>query len=303
VIGDAMLRRRFEALDPVRQARFLGVPLHKLRCPAPQAANGWVQANVTLQGTPEAYRGFLAAAFDANFERLRIDGQATAFFFMHKPPGLRLRLHGNQRQLTAVLSERLVRLQADGCIQRHVFDFYEPETALFGGPTGMAFAHQFFTADSLAVLGYFRDACDGAPAMRPQMASTAVLDILLRSVLGDAFELWDVWNGVKDLRGDSVPLSAGDERAALAGLALSRSLPAAPAEPAWLVRYRADLDALGAAIAAVRAEAGLGFPLRRVLQFWVLFHWNRMGFDVRTQGALAARMATLLAPGVAHRER
>jgi hypothetical protein len=67
----------------------------------------------------------------------------------------------------------------------------------------------------------------------------------------------------------------------------------------------AALTESGQALADAAARGRLACGLRTVAARWVLFHWNRMGFDVGQQAiwAHAARYAALEPPtGHAHRE-
>lgn len=112
----------------------------------------WVQLGLRVDTSagPRLY-GELADAERA----LLNEGTAVNFFFMHKPPGLRVRFQaaaGQRDKLrvrTMAMAQRLPVREVRPAV-------YEPEACLFGGSTAMEFVHQLFTADSLSWLEVHR---------------------------------------------------------------------------------------------------------------------------------------------------
>ena len=123
--------------------------------------------------------------------------EVTNFFFMHKPPGIRLRFEcdpADRLELAAQLHEILTGWRAAGAITGFTAGVYEPEAHLFGGPASMHSVHRLFTADSLAWLGYH--ARSGSPD--PAWALSLVMIRSLMRALGVAgWEDRDVWDRVR----------------------------------------------------------------------------------------------------------
>ncbi|MFE7135487.1 thiopeptide-type bacteriocin biosynthesis protein, partial [Streptomyces sp. NPDC057638] len=105
-------------------------------------------------------------------------GTASNFFFMHKPPGLRLRFQarepGSREALYAELAARLG--ARSGLFDTPVRGIYEPESYLFGGPHAMPWVHDLFTADSLAWLHHHAER--PAPLADWRLSLTLLRDLL-----------------------------------------------------------------------------------------------------------------------------
>lgn len=113
----------------------------------------WVQLGLELDTSagPRLY-GELAGLARALLD----EAVAVNFFFMHKPPGMRVRFQavtGRQDELRQRLMTMVESLPVRG-VRPGV---YEAENYLFGGGSSMEFVHQLFTADSLAWLEVHRD--------------------------------------------------------------------------------------------------------------------------------------------------
>jgi len=112
----------------------------------------WLQFDLALVDGP---KGRAAHAVEV-FDRIRplLDPQTRPvamqrFFLMRKPPGLRLRVAGDDSaQLAAQWREPLDALVAAGTLAGWARLPYEPEVFRFGGRIGCDLAHAWFEADS-----------------------------------------------------------------------------------------------------------------------------------------------------------
>jgi protein-L-isoaspartate(D-aspartate) O-methyltransferase len=235
-----------------------------LVAPAPQQ---WQYAFIAFPGdtgmTPQAATA-LAAALDGH-----------RYHFTRKETGLRLRT-------TQDASGLLSGLAADGLIAGWHERIYEPETWAFGGPQGMAIAHDVFCADSPAAL-----AATGTPGSKER--AVLLIAAMTRAAALDPFETGDVWAKLAALRPqvDAPP----PERRADAVAAMHRLLSADAAqrhdaEPGWAGRVTAFQDA-GRQLAFLAADGQLTRGLRSVLAHHLIFAFNRAGVPARAQAAAA----------------
>jgi thiopeptide-type bacteriocin biosynthesis protein len=263
----------------------------------------WLQLDVALDSRGELWRRFVCGSFQddvADWLRRRPDSR---FYFMHKPPGLRLRFAGADPPLSRSLHALLESLGA-----RSTALPYDAEPHLFGGAAGLELAHHCFTLESAAVLAYHRLWLSGATRLGRSEFSLALLHQLLRAVTGDRWELWDVWCKL-ELAG-RLPYPAGSSgwrdgappaEAQAAALALLedggvRRVGASPAEQEVLARWAAGVPALAADVARANQNGALLWGIREIVPFWVVFHWNRMAFSLDEQRRLALLMTHALSP-------
>jgi thiopeptide-type bacteriocin biosynthesis protein len=200
------------------------------------------------------------------------DREIDGFWFVQKPPGLRLRFA--DARSPATIRARL----RTHCGPLHE-SVYLPETFLFDGPSALRHAHDAFTADSLAVVAYARLCRSGQARPEPADFSISIVERLLAALPLDAWERWDVWMRLHSLRGGDWRDVAPRARETLSWQgcqAIERD-------------YAARIEALARRIGNARVDFPSG--LRPILPFWIAFHWNRMGFGAAAQRRLAARMA------------
>ncbi|TYB64347.1 hypothetical protein FXF51_21765 [Nonomuraea sp. PA05] len=266
-------------------------------------------------------RPALYAELRATATALLDGGRAREFFFMHKPPGLRVRFQsahagthaGTRAGLDGELSEVLDGWRRDGLLREWRGGVYEPEEYLFGGPVSMAGVHRVFTADSLAWLGHH-----AAPAgVRAGQAWTMSLP-MMRAVLDSldiaGWEDLDVWDRLRRQTGrrladpGRLPAGAVTVASALraAWSAPHRLVAALPPHAAELVeRYREAVMAAGRRW--LDSYFTVGQPAvgpREAAAFVIVFHWNRAGLSAARQAliveALMARPGETLAarPGL-----
>ncbi|WP_073947191.1 methyltransferase, FxLD system [Streptomyces kebangsaanensis] len=226
----------------------------------------WWHANVSFPSgavSPEAAQVLSAALHDQRFHFLRKDG------------GLRLRA---ERPAADLLNG----LVADRQVSGWVGGIYEPETEAFGGPEGMAVAHDVFCADSRSALPE-----TGSPGTKERCV--LLLSAMIRSAGLDPFEVGDVWTRLGALRPPvSPPTSPARDRAVTAMRRLLNADAALrpDAEPGWAERIAAFEDA-GHQLRKLAADGRLIRGLRAVLAHHAIFAFNRAGVPVAEQAATA----------------
>ncbi|WP_235619040.1 thiopeptide-type bacteriocin biosynthesis protein [Embleya scabrispora] len=258
----------------------------------------WIQVGVTPVADAE---GRLYGQLAESARELLAGGVATDFFYLHKPPGVRIRFAVHGDAATAERLREIVSARADDWLREHVVRHrepggYEPEAHLFGGEVSMRSVHRLFTADSLAWLRFLADDARALPAWAYSL-------ILLRDVLdGVGVAGWedrDVWDRVRRGTGRGLPADVPDAwretavriRAHWRAIgALRDALP----EPlrAAAVRHRVEVAAEAERwtrgyFATEEAEVG---P-RQALAYYTVFHWNRGRLALPTQCLLADALA------------
>lgn len=262
-----------------------------------RAERDWYQVHVQFSdwSTAEAVG---AAQLGPRLDRLQTGGALAGWWFLRKHPCWRLRLHGAD---TAAVDEALDKLTVAGVIARWWPTVYEPETVAFGGPAGIAAAHDLFCADARGVLDYARR---DAPGLGRRELSVLLLSGLLRAAGLDGFECGDVFYKVAQLR----PTPADADAARIEQLAgnvctllsipdlpnsalFASGGPVAHAAP-WLAAFQTAGRQLGDAAAQGHLYRGI----RAILTHVLIFHWNRLGLSASSQGVLARAATTALLP-------
>lgn len=269
----------------------------------------WVELSLVLEPLEPAWVAWMTGELPPLLHAAVAEGRARALFFMNKPPGLRLRLLGPADALLTALAARLDALVADGVVRRWSAGVYDPEVALFGGPAGLELAHACFTVESLAVLAYHGARLRGEATLGPDEFSLALLHPLICGVADDSFEAWDVWcklertgrlpGGARLYPADPDVARALALRGAIGELLddLDATLArASPVEAAALRGCLAALPAIGRRLRAAQADGGLVCGARELVPFWIVFHWNRMGFGLERQRQLARLMVVARHP-------
>jgi thiopeptide-type bacteriocin biosynthesis protein len=262
-----------------------------------RAEDAWYQVRIQFTDWSAA-ETIGATTLGPALDRLRADGAVAGWWFLRKHPCWRLCLLGADAEaVDGVLDE----LTGAGVIARWWPTVYEPETAAFGGLTGLDTIHEVFCADSAGVLGYLRQ---DAPGLGRRELSVLLLSGLLRAAGLDTVECGDVFDRVARLR--PAPTDADADRLdklvenvrlllSITDLTYSELFtprgPVAHAAP-WLAALHAGGERLGHDAAAGRLDRGL----RAILTHVVIFHWNRFGLSATSQGILARAAATALLP-------
>lgn len=266
---------------------FLSAGIAALRAAREQE---WAQFNVAVcpERAAELYAELASAV-----RGLRGDGTVREFFFMHKPPGLRLRFAaapGRGERAGAEVDRLLRRWCARGLVEGARPAVYEPEAHLFGGPASMRHAHRLFTVDSLAWLDFHADP-GGAPAWALSLAMLRPVFDGLR-VLG--WEDRDVWARVADA-GRRMDAGRVDTAAAAARLRRWWADPAAALPEgarALAERHAEQARPLLERWWAECFDAGLSrLGPRQVAAHYVVFHWNRAALSRGRQVLLTAALA------------
>lgn len=261
-------------------------------------SGGWLQASCSLFPRPGGGPYIPWKSLDEAVGRWRAEGLFSRFWFVRKMPGLKLRFEGREvaAKLQAPLSGWLRDAERANDIRGFRFTVYEPETYRFGGEAGMALAHAHFDAGTRLVLAY-----ETSPAeLRREVGRLAfslanTSDLLIRA-LGDAAEIWDVWNRLHScvVEYGAAPQAQFDDgwRAVFRGLdfiAAESSSAAGELATAAQNANRATAYELNAL-----AESGaLTVGVRAWLTAASVFEWNRFGLPDEP-AALAEAIAVAL---------
>ncbi|MFF7308368.1 thiopeptide-type bacteriocin biosynthesis protein [Streptomyces sp. NPDC008137] len=207
------------------------------------------------------------------------EGLVSRWWFLHKPPGIRLRLESpdpgalRRAMADAPPPARLPGLRTTGV--------YEPETYRFGGPAGLDLAHTHCAADSRLAVSWHTCSDDGGALLVP-LVGLVTAQTLLSRIADDADELRDLWlrldHALRTVLGPHVaPDGPPYVNSAGAASLLAGRVPVTGDAVAdtYLVRARRWAARTGDAAALLRRAQG--FPVRAWATALVLFHWNRWG--------------------------
>ncbi|MFE2258190.1 thiopeptide-type bacteriocin biosynthesis protein, partial [Streptomyces cyaneofuscatus] len=197
------------------------------------------------------------------------------FHFLRKDAGVRLR---TEQPATGLLDQ----LVADRVLTGWTGGIYEPETHAFGGPEGMAVAHDVFCADSPAAL-----AQTGTPGARER--AVMLLSAMIRAAGLDPFEAGDVYAQWAALRPPVAPPHGPALDTALSAMRRLMNADAAlrpDAEAGWAERVAAFENA-GRRLRLLADDGQLIRGIRGVLAHHAIFAFNRAGVPAETQAATA----------------
>jgi thiopeptide-type bacteriocin biosynthesis protein len=260
--------------------------------------SNWVQFGLTVE--PGRISRKLYGKLAGIVRELLQDESISNFFFMYKPPGIRIRFEAKKVgpcRLANDLSKRLAVWQAKGLFDGIVPAIYEPETYLFGGPVSMRSVHDSFTIDSLAWLDYHTAASEEQVVAPPWALSLVMLRALFTGLGITDWEDLDVWDRVRRRSGRSLPsevLADVDFASTAAEIRLRwlnpQSILEELSQPLQNIaeryrksliditaRWRSDYFATNAAYIGPRAGAAL----------FTIFHWNRAMLSPARQALLA----------------
>jgi thiopeptide-type bacteriocin biosynthesis protein len=203
----------------------------------------------------------------------RRDGSLRWFYFMRKPPDVRLRFSTSLRHAVAKeLEELAALLQQEKTIGRAFFRRYRPESRRFGGRLAMEKVHAYFDGDTSMWLELDHCYQRGIQSLRPEVIVPAVLhDLFTRALIRDDAVL-NVWRELATLRplltGDTVPVLGTLSFAELSNLSADPILSGYRGANAELASGLGNLPMKGRRLAQVLADVGL-------------FTFHRHGFDGR----------------------
>lgn len=262
--------------------------------------DGWVQLG--LSPCP-GMRAALYREVEKLLARLRGRLQVRAAFFMHKPPGLRLRVQAALTDAGALgfeMADAARGWREAGLVSDVREEIYEPETTLFGGAGSMRHVHGLFSEDS----GFWL-----AHHARPEQGERTleVALILLRYVFSGLgvvdWEDIDVWEKVRSRTGRAFPAGFDADGSALGevGATILRLW----SEPGGVLRAldartRARTERAGARLVKLAADwkaecfdAGrAGTGVRSAAALYTIFFFNRAGLPLERQIIVAETLAS-----------
>lgn len=258
----------------------------------PYTTGHWFQANVALvrnDGLALGNARRVLRNIDAVAQDARQAGYLGCFFFMRKPPDLRLRFLTTSDALAVQIRVALDDLGRDGAIERWFPSIYEPEIDRFGGQIGWGAVREWFDGDTTRWLAVDRLREAGAATLSTDRFCASVALGLAVAALGDRAEARDVFRHYAASLGvdrPDGPLDAFDDDAT--------RLAASDDERALLAAYDAANTTLSSALRALWDTGGLTAGLRSIVADVVLFHGHRHGLDRDAHARLAWTMIAAL---------
>lgn len=266
--------------------------------PPPEAP--WEQVNIGLVRTgadalPSARAMF--SSLSPSLDLWNRAGSIQGWFFMRKPPDVRLRvcLRSKRSDARATLDRKLHALREQGKIRGHYWSRYLPEQDRFGGAAAMALAHAYFHLDS--ILWLHLDHL-GDRALRKLPA-----DRLLPAVLQHMFlcccgtdKAPEAWRCLAHQIGDLPPFASSDIHLPPVSLeVLSGDDGLHPGERLALRSYVDSNQSLGKALIALPADTRCEHPIPLIAATIALFNLNRHGFPGERSGPMARSVLASLA--------
>lgn len=250
-------------------------------------ADDWYQVRVEFPDWDTA-ETIAVTSLGPRLDHLTNVGACGGWWYLRKHPCWRIRLaHAQVDAVHQVLNE----LTAAGELTRWWPSLYEPETAAFGGTSGIRLVHDLFCADSRGVLNYLRQP---QPALGRRELSLLLLGGLLQAAGLDWFERGDMFARIAQMRPlDDIANSRLDAlTASVRGLLAvapdtDNSLFGTTGVVAFAAPWHTAYTAAGHALAVAATAGTINRGLRAVVSHIVIFHWNRLGLPAHTQGILA----------------
>lgn len=258
----------------------------------------WLELNVTLPrhdgAQLRAIKGVFADIFPL-VEKLKKRKLLRCFFFVRKPPGLKLRFalrdpRGAATREIESCMKRLARVKVAG---KWFPSVYEPETFKFGGPEAMEAVHAHFFADSTAWWRWEELRRGSNTSIASRLLSMSVLNDLFSQFLGGPEEVWDVWCRVAALHGSSI----GSDGPAMPAILIEHLIDrVTPEEQAILRNYSLYNSRMARRFRSLLAAGKLLYRNRLVLPHVALYHWNRYGFTPDDRAAMFTAMVRAWSP-------
>lgn len=250
----------------------------------------WLQVNVSLNrrsGSALQSARALFADLAPAISEWRNRNMLQCFYFMRKPPDVRLRFRARaELDLLPNVEEVLFRLVRLGAIEKYFRSVYEPEVALFGGSSAMDQVHAYFDADSMAWIAFDALLASGRHTISAlDLLRIALTDLFQHTVSG-AGEVWDVWCNIASLAGRPEPMPPVDiEPYSIAQIARSIN----DHERQILRAYSAANRKMAHGLQGIWEQGQLDCGLRGILAYVAVFTANRHGLGT-VLGAIADGM-------------
>lgn len=252
-----------------------------------------MQANVQLRahrGSDERRLHELFHGLVPLVRRLGREKRVRGFFFMRKPPGLRLRFALGEG---AAAAEGAIVDYLNGVAGVRWFpSCYEPEGFQFGGPEAMEVVHRHASADALAWWDWERRSPETRRLGSTVLSLCVLNDLFARAVGEDPDEVWDVWCHVAALHGRPPSSDGAIPRIRIEHLSERASGP----ERRVLRSYASANRSFARAFERLHAAGKLLHARRLVLPYVALFHWNRYGFSLEDRQRMYAAMTAAWSP-------
>jgi thiopeptide-type bacteriocin biosynthesis protein len=267
----------------------------------------WLYLRVPLPSGDrgELLKGRLAPLLRAWLSRHAVDG--CWWLYKPDPCGDAIRLRVRLRSADDSHVRGRLREECEAALGAEVASLrYEPELRLFGGPVGMALAHEQFARESEFLIAWSH-ANDARVPTLPHGLSLALILAVLQAAGLDTFECWDVFDKVRAKRPapPGVASLVASWRTLTHRIATTRpddvfALYEGPRREA-IARYAACLQEFGQQASRAYFSGRLEGGLREFFVPIILFHWNRVRMPGPDQLALAhslhAVFADLSRPG------
>ncbi|WP_106398937.1 thiopeptide-type bacteriocin biosynthesis protein [Actinocorallia populi] len=244
----------------------------------------WLQVNVGLsrdgRTAGESARQLFARLSPALAEWREI-GALELFFFMRKPPDVRLRFFGCavESAVLPALAELLSKLAEEGFVTRFFESVYEPEVSLFGGRAAMSQVHAHFDADTTTWTAFDQLVPEGVQSLSAETFMTAALNDLFLRTLSCSAEVWDVWCGLAELY-PVTDLNSAIEGPTAQPILIDSFLPRASARESTILRDRMRTNQeLADGLREVWNRGELHGGLRSLLRTIAVFDLNRHGLS------------------------
>jgi thiopeptide-type bacteriocin biosynthesis protein len=257
----------------------------------------WVQLNVGLirqAGGALMSARALFAQITPVVMQWRHSGWLQCFFFMRKPPDVRLRflMTAHKQAGLAELSQQMSFLQEQGWIKEFFFSNYQAEITRFGGSEAMNYVHNYFDEDTAIWL--VRDRLSQQQSViTPEILLPIVFhDLFRRALIEDIAILrcWCILGSLTPFSPEAVILDI-----ALFSIdALCRERNVDIEEARLLSRYAAANEKLARALTELDRIHQPTYDLCSVLATVALFNFNRHGFDGQRSSVLVEAMIRTL---------
>ncbi|NGP58289.1 hypothetical protein FLT15_07770 [Paenibacillus thiaminolyticus] len=194
---------------------------------------------------------------------------------------------GHSSELAVQVNELL------GTEFRTAFIPYEPELSLFGGETGLDYAHEYFMKDSDFLVQWYQ--LNNGRLKGMQGISLYLAHYLMKSCELDVFERHGVWEllrkhrNMMPVRGDTGQLLEWAKKIIRLEPESLISLHSSRAGEV-LERYLRYIRCFGERLSHAYQTGRLECGLRQYLSALLIFHWNRAGLYYQEQTSLISAM-------------